>query len=1071
MVPETTHESTQRMDTINPSPNGSDPSPQPPSADGTGADPTGLTGPFATPPGPPAPSADVSADDPAIEPAAEPAPGPGRMATLLSSPEQVISGLLTLIAVAVAMIFVWLQVQPHLLLNDNLASGGDMGAHVWGPDFLRREILSNFSLSGWTKDWYAGFPAYKFYMVVPALLIVALDAVPFVPYAVAFKLVSVSGLVTMPLAAWFMGRMFRLPYPGPALLAFGTLPFIFDFDERFRIIGGNAASTLAGEFSFSISLTLCLVYLGVVARGLETGRYRALGALLFALVMLNHLIPAMFAVVATLLLGLWRLAIDTRKPVDGIFIAGFVAAVAAAGWGAGAEALSVPVAVALPVVAVALLVAVSVVFEPGWRATLLWVAPVGILGAMVTGFWALPFVKNHAYFNDMGWERIQKYGEHLGPAKSLTTVWYAVFALCVIAVVLSIVDRVLIGGFLASAALTMGILFAAWPDTQMWNARFLPFYYLSLYLLAAVGLSLFVKVLPTFGLRSLGGTVAALGLLFAAALPLGVVPGSKLVNGQWSFNGTFTAPQSFVKSWAKWNYSGYQGKDAWPEYNQVVTAMANLGQERGCGRVMWEYQTEKLNSYGTPMSLMLLPYWTKGCLGSMEGLYFESSATTPYHFMNQSELSEAPSRAQRDLPYSSLDVDLGVQHLQLMGVRYYMALTDAAKRQADANADLTFLLDTGPWSVYEVSDSELVEPVENLPAVVDLAQDQADWLEPSAEYYNDPDRWDVLLAADGPAEWERIAAGADPVAEAAPKTTVSNIVEGQDSISFEVDEVGVPVLVKSSYFPNWKVDGAAGPCRVMPNLMVVVPTEQRVTLHDGRTGVDGLGVALTLAGLAGVFWLGRSNPPTWHRPIRVRPAIGPDELDLSRYQLTFLEPEDGPRPNGGVLAPVGAPFEPSGALFAPPGAPEPPAAAAPPARADLQPPVPSRAAPPAAPVAVPAPAGVDSGGPALPAVDLFGNPAVPAPPVGPAPVGPAPAGPPAPAVAPAPGAEAAAPADPVHRPFHPPFDPTVDPLGPVRLDRRSLGRSGAEQADPTRPIDPAIERPVGPGDGGTDHVG
>ena len=42
------------------------------------------------------------------------------------------------------------------------------------------------------------------------------------------------------------------------------------------------------------------------------------------------------------------------------------------------------------------------------------------------------------------------------------------------------------------------------------------------------------------------------------------------------------------------------------------------------------------------MALMLLPYWTDGCIGSMEGLYFESSATTPYHFLNQSELSEAP---------------------------------------------------------------------------------------------------------------------------------------------------------------------------------------------------------------------------------------------------------------------------------------------------------------------------------------------------------------------------------------------------------------------------------------------
>ena len=36
---------------------------------------------------------------------------------------------------------------------------------------------------------------------------------------------------------------------------------------------------------------------------------------------------------------------------------------------------------------------------------------------------------------------------------------------------------------------------------------------------------------------------------------------------------------------------------------------------------------------------MLLPYFTDGCIGSMEGLYFESSTTTPFHFLNQSELS------------------------------------------------------------------------------------------------------------------------------------------------------------------------------------------------------------------------------------------------------------------------------------------------------------------------------------------------------------------------------------------------------------------------------------------------
>jgi hypothetical protein len=55
---------------------------------------------------------------------------------------------------------------------------------------------------------------------------------------------------------------------------------------------------------------------------------------------------------------------------------------------------------------------------------------------------------------------------------------------------------------------------------------------------------------------------------------------------------------------------------------------------------MWEYEGD-LQRFGTPMALMLLPYFTDGCIGSMEGLYFEASSTTPFHFLNQSALSEA----------------------------------------------------------------------------------------------------------------------------------------------------------------------------------------------------------------------------------------------------------------------------------------------------------------------------------------------------------------------------------------------------------------------------------------------
>ena len=89
---------------------------------------------------------------------------------------------------------------------------------------------------------------------------------------------------------------------------------------------------------------------------------------------------------------------------------------------------------------------------------------------------------------------------------------------------------------------------------------------------------------------------------------------------------------------------------------------------------MWEYEHDRLDRYGTPMAPMLLPFWTDGCIGSMEGLYFEASATTPYHFLNQRRSRPSCSCAQRDLPYGAgFDIDLGVQQLQLMGVRYYLA--------------------------------------------------------------------------------------------------------------------------------------------------------------------------------------------------------------------------------------------------------------------------------------------------------------------------------------------------------------------------------------------------------------
>jgi hypothetical protein len=95
---------------------------------------------------------------------------------------------------------------------------------------------------------------------------------------------------------------------------------------------------------------------------------------------------------------------------------------------------------------------------------------------------------------------------------------------------------------------------------------------------------------------------------------------------------------------------------------------------------------------------------------------------------------------------------------------------------------------------------------------------------------------------------------------------VSHVRERVDSISFHVDEIGKPVVVRTSYFPNWEAHGADGPYRVAPNLMVVIPRRHDVRLEYGLTGADWLGRIATLLGvilLGLMVWRWSVVPRSW----------------------------------------------------------------------------------------------------------------------------------------------------------------------------------------------------------------
>ena len=963
--------------------------------------------------------------------------------------------------VAACAVFIFATLNPQLVLQNSTATGGDMGAHVWGPRFLADHLLTDFRTSGWTQDWYAGFPAYVFYMVVPSLLIVWVsafgsiwDASPIVmlgalaliaaaiaglsyglrqalerlrrghwarpllwiayvalvvllfpvPYNIAFKLVSVSGLVTLPLAAYALARSARVPFPGPPLVAVATLPFIYD--KGFTILGGNGASTMAGEFAFSISLSLALCYLAVLFKTTKTRRDHALGAVLLALTILCHLIPAIFAGIATLVLIFVRR--EDRTPwwdanaVGRAVAAGLVAltlltlvsdadvfglrslrslpgadvwfpsqwwfpalgtAIAVAlltgaqprflPWTRGRfefDPTAAPVAprlapardrvqrllqVAGPFLALgvsAVAVVAVLVRRDGWTVALAtlwlvlwllagvdsrlvrwlcWIVPVG---GLLTGFWALPFLGNSTYMNDMGWEKYTTYYDYLLAVPSLDSGGMPyrniVFALAGLGILLSLIHRVRFGWFLAMVVVVLAWTFRYFPQYRLWNARLLPFYYLALYLLAGLAIALIVRSIAIalqdlWRWREEPGVVSAVGGVVAAlvvfAVMLGgmkLLPGGTLVpdpdkpgSNVYAW-GPFAFQPVIVNDWAAWNYSGLEGKPAYAEYSGVMSMMEGVGEEHGCGRAFWEYEGD-LNRYGTTMALMLLPYFTDGCIGSMEGLYFEASSTTPFHFLTQSELSAGPSRAQREMPYESFNIDKGVSHLQMMGVKYYMATSTQAIDAARTDPRLTevaYQTFTFPdangtpisntWGVFEVADADVVVPLEHDPVVLSDADDHIDgWVYakdrlppteaqaaagvqgskspgPATLWFTDPNQWGVYLATSGPDGWTRdTAANAQSHRSENPPVAVSNVEMTSDSISFDVDQIGEPVLVKVSYFPNWKVSGAEGPYRVTPNFMVVVPTDEHVELSFGYSRYDLLGWFATLLGLVGVVGL------------------------------------------------------------------------------------------------------------------------------------------------------------------------------------------------------------------------
>lgn len=430
---------------------------------------------------------------------------------------------------------------------------------------------------------------------------------------------------------------------------------------------------------------------------------------------------------------------------------------------------------------------------------------------LLSAFWTLSMVWYKGYSGTMSWTNEVKWSLI---APKLWLGWIILASLGIIWLFIKKDDRMRI---ILPVAIGSMLLYLFLNHTTVWNTRFLPYYLFSLLLMAAYGFSLIGRI------KFFKKNLWLLDIMLILTLVITL---------------NYTKKEtSYTASWFKWNYEGYQVKDNYQDLDSLYYFLRSLPP----GRVMWEYRPE-YDKYGTPRVLETIPMHTGH--PTFEGLLIESGLTGPFHFINQAETTKNPTTAIAGFEYPPFDFTKGIKHLQASGAEYFVAYTEEIKKLANDNQNLTFLQNTGAFNIYKVANAPLVEPINNFT----IKTKAKDWLkEDAVPWYKNGDLKTPIIFTSSQEEnnmWQQLLSSARPQGQAATKIVATN-----DSLSFDAPVIGIPYVVKISYFPTWKVSGARGPYLVSPAYMAVIPTQEHVTLKFGYGPIDYIGYGLTLLGV------------------------------------------------------------------------------------------------------------------------------------------------------------------------------------------------------------------------------
>jgi hypothetical protein len=615
---------------------------------------------------------------------------------------------------------------------------------------------------------------------------------------------------------WYGGFPFLYFYPPFLYYLNDLLSFLIPFNVAFKII------TLLGTFLLPLAIYLCLHFLDFEFPIPSLGAVLSLGLLFlekFSIYGAN--LPSTLAGEFSYSLGfaLFFVFIGLLfKNLKAKHLSPYLILLLAL------MAVVHPFSVIVAVLVGGLILAYSVLNKET-KTTLRYLLIIFGLAFGLSAFWSLPFITLTGYTSKMTWTKVINI-EEVFP-KSLIA-FEVIAGISLIYALIRKEKKIL--PFL-SIIIAAAIPFLFLNHSSVWNTRFLPFILMTFLMLAAYGLGSWLQELSK-GLKKLkfnkelrqSFILSLLAILFSLYFLIIYLPP------------TIT----YIPFWLKWNYEGFEKKSSWNELEQLFSYLKTLPE----GRIMWEYRGE-YDKFGTPRVLEDLPIWTGH--PTFEGLLIESSVSGYFHFINQAETTKTPTAAIAGMQYPSFNFENGVKHIQLFGAQYFIAFTPEIKTLADH--DLIKLKEVNEFSVYQVPSSEIVTLIPQ----IQLVPKNKKWLDQAIDWYKALDFSKFIVFYQNQKELNEINSTLKPTDLVSSDIKVTEI--KRDSLSFTTQNLYQPHLIKISYFPGWKVTGAKGPYLISPAFMMVIPTQNQVTLQFGYNLWDKIGMMLSLLSLIVLVFL------------------------------------------------------------------------------------------------------------------------------------------------------------------------------------------------------------------------